>query len=147
MELEEMLNSSATAKIERPENIDYSVAISQHIGVVTACELLKIRSGIDHQTKEYLQLKITLDSESDNIAELVVMTEYSWLPDSNMIKLLIDLKMLPQVGEAILMKKLLGIHVDLVVQALDYEGLLTTSVVEIKRKEDIEIWPKQEVVR
>lgn len=143
-EMMELQGISITDKIERPEIIDYSVAISQHTGVVTAGEL-KIRSGIDHQTKEYLKLKIRLDSESDDIAELVVMTEYCWLPGSDMTNLLIDLKMLPEVGEAILMKKLLGIHVDLVVQALDYEGLHTTSVVAIKRSESIASWFDQEV--
>lgn len=135
---------SNTNKIERPENIDYSVAISQHSGLITSGKIVTIQSDIEKTNKKYLKLKVSLDSESDDIAELVVMTEYSWLPDSEMIQLLLDLKMLPQVGEAMLMKKLIGIHVDLVVQALDYEGFHTTSVVAIKRSEGNEIWLNRE---
>ena len=143
-EMMELQGISISDKIERPESIGYSVAISNHRGVITSGKIVMIHSDIDKTIKKYLKLKIRLDSESDDIAELVAMTEYSWLPDSDMVKLLIDLKMLPEAGEAILLKKLIGIHVDLVVEALDYEGLLTTSVVAIKRSEGTEIWSNLE---
>lgn len=141
----------------RPVEDRRSIANGTYSGTIAWAEVKEFECNFNENGKRtVLNIKVEVKDVNGEIVVLYIAPNLTWGKSGKMVKLLDDIDALPEPGEGLDLKALVGIPVKVMVENVGKDGETYSNIVRMKRddeangkdrKADNEIPPKKKPVK
>ncbi len=103
-------------------------------GTIIAAELVERQSRYSvNGIGVFLNIKVAIKDSDEETVELYYAVSYTWSKRGKMMKLLEDLKKLPEPGESLELEELVGLRVQVIIENVEKDGNTYSNIIQIKR--------------
>lgn len=122
--------------LRRPESNNRTIADGAYIGKTVFVELVERDSHYTENGKRVvLNIKFEVEDHDGKIVDLYLSPSLSWSKKGKMLPLLDKLGVLPEPGESMDLDELVGIHVQVIVENNEKDGMTYSNIISVKRIE------------